>query len=184
MWTHDFSRNARSLTIISIFMATHMLGIALALTLSSHWTLPQAYSMTLYNIGVKQKPSGLLIDFQTRPQVVEVGKTFIVIANITNVSANTITFTIKCSSLSSTTLDTNPKLRKVQEFARSGPIRYVSLNPREQLMLIDPCSSKYTAISEGNIVGKATLVLYDESGISPKYPPLSKEFHFIIEPQP
>jgi hypothetical protein len=154
------------------------------MALSTNSALEQAYAMTLYNVAFNQNStSGLLVDFQTKPQVVTVGKTFIITANVTNISPNTITFTIKCNSLSSATLDNNPKLRKVQGFAKPDPIRYVSLNPTEHQLLIDPCSSKYEAVSEGNIKGTATLLLYDDIGVSPKYPPLSQEFQFTIQPQ-
>ena len=180
MWTPEFARNVRSLAIILTFTTTYLL----AMTLGSNSALQQAYSMTLFNVVVNQNSSDLIVDFQTSPQVVDVGKTFIVVAKVTNISPNTITFTIKCNSLSSTVLDTNPKLKKVQEFARSSPIRFISLNPREDQMLMDPCSSKYVAVSEGNVVGRATLVLYDDSGISPKYPPLKGEFQFNIQSQP
>lgn len=160
----------------------------LAVGFDTNSILNQIYATTINSIAVTQTSITdiLRVDFQTKPQTVNVGKTFIITASITNNSPNTITFTVKCNSLSPLTLDNNSQVKQLQseEVVNSGPIRFISLDPKENQLIIDPCSKKYEAISEGKVTGTANLKLYDDGGISPKYSFQKQVFEFRIIPKP
>jgi hypothetical protein len=166
-----------------ILIYTSIIICLLAMDFDMHSISHHIRAITLNDIAVHQDSikDMLRIDFQTKPPAINVGKTFIIIASLTNNSPSVITFTIKCNSLSQLTLYDNSQVKQLQSgIVKSGPIRFISLNPGQNQLITDPCPTKFEAISEGNIKGTANLTLYDESGVFPKYSFQNQEFQFTI----